>query len=405
MKNTRGSVIRKPGSSRLYVQFRYLGRRVEKSSGLSDTPENREILRNWLNSSFQKIGSGAFRFSEAFPGASEVEKKRYSLLEGREYKPEPHEILFVQFCDEWLEKVLSTIPSANKRRDYKSSIISRVRPYFGDFTFAEITRDELGLFISQLTHDKGPRAGKPLSKKRINNIFIPFRKIWESARNKNHWDLRCPFENLEEFFPPEKEFSFEEYEEMVNVFRFDEWMMILDNIDPHHRPIVEIMIMTGLSASELSGFRRKDFRGDELWIRNSIVRDVEKSQLKNKYRIRKIPVTAAIHKNMKILLDRTDNNYPFLTVTGLSFREGTFRKNYWIPALNKAKIPYKKPYCTRHTYAAWALAIGIDFNRLVSLMGHGSKKMIYEVYGNYVEGLEKDKKKIRAYFGNDFIGL
>jgi len=38
-------------------------------------------------------------------------------------------------------------------------------------------------------------------------------------------------------------------------------------------------------------------------------------------------------------------------------------------------------------------------------MGHGSKEMIYEVYGNYVEGLEKDAGKILDYFGNDFIGL
>jgi integrase len=38
-------------------------------------------------------------------------------------------------------------------------------------------------------------------------------------------------------------------------------------------------------------------------------------------------------------------------------------------------------------------------------MGHGSKKMIYEVYGNYVEGLEKDAGKILDYFGKDFIEL
>jgi integrase len=31
--------------------------------------------------------------------------------------------------------------------------------------------------------------------------------------------------------------------------------------------------------------------------------------------------------------------------------------------------------------------------------------MIYEVYGNYVEGLETDAGKILKYFGNDFIGL
>ena len=36
---------------------------------------------------------------------------------------------------------------------------------------------------------------------------------------------------------------------------------------------------------------------------------------------------------------------------------------------------------------------------------HGSKKMIYEVYGHYVEGLEKDAGKILGYLGKDFMGL
>jgi len=209
-----------------------------------------------------------------------------------------------------------------------------------------------------------------------------------------------------EFYPAEKvtEFKFEEFEDLGKVFRFDDWMAILDNLDAHHKPFAEIMIMTGLSASEAAGIRRKDYRGNELWIRNSIVKNVEKSQLKTKYRPRIIPATKAIQKNMQILLDRTEGDYPFLTVTGLNFREGTFRKNFWIPALRKADVAYNTPYSTRHSFAAWSLAIGMDFNRVVSLMGHGSKKMVYEVYGNYVEGLEKDKEKIRAYFGKDFLG-
>lgn len=48
------------------------------------------------------------------------------------------------------------------------------------------------------------------------------------------------------------------------------------------------------------------------------------------------------------------------------------------------------------------MTIGIDPNKLVSLMGHGSKKMVYEVYGQYVPGLEVDAGKIERYFGNDF---
>ena len=33
------------------------------------------------------------------------------------------------------------------------------------------------------------------------------------------------------------------------------------------------------------------------------------------------------------------------------------------------------------------------------------QEMIYEVYGKYVEGLEKDSEKIPDYFGRDFAGL
>jgi len=63
------------------------------------------------------------------------------------------------------------------------------------------------------------------------------------------------------------------------------------------------------------------------------------------------------------------------------------------------------PYITRHTFATWSLTLRMDPNKLVNLMGHSSKKMIYEVYGKYVEGLETDAGKILEYFGNDFKSL
>ena len=57
-----------------------------------------------------------------------------------------------------------------------------------------------------------------------------------------------------------------------------------------------------------------------------------------------------------------------------------------------------KKYSTRHTFAAWLRTIGMNPNKLVKRTGHGSKKVAYEVYGNYVEGLEKDADKILEYF-------
>ncbi len=41
--------------------------------------------------------------------------------------------------------------------------------------------------------------------------------------------------------------------------------------------------------------------------------------------------------------------------------------------------------------------------RLVSLMGHASKHMVFKIYGNYVEGLEEDTELIFEYFGADFL--
>jgi integrase len=57
----------------------------------------------------------------------------------------------------------------------------------------------------------------------------------------------------------------------------------------------------------------------------------------------------------------------------------------WVAAEKRKGLSHRVHYVLRHTFAAWSLAIGIEPNRLVSMMGHGSKQMVYEVYGNYVQ--------------------
>ncbi len=78
------------------------------------------------------------------------------------------------------------------------------------------------------------------------------------------------------------------------------------------------------------------------------------------------------------------------------------KKSHWEKASQASGISDKVPYSMRHSFAAWALTLRIDPNRLVRLMGHGTKKMIYEVYGDYIEGLEEDFWQILEYYGRDF---
>ena len=72
-------------------------------------------------------------------------------------------------------------------------------------------------------------------------------------------------------------------------------------------------------------------------------------------------------------------------------------------ALKESQIACKTPYSTRHSFCAWALTIGVNPMKVVNLMGHSSKQMVYQVYGDYVEDLEDDVDDIIRYFGVYFL--
>lgn len=230
--------------------------------------------------------------------------------------------------------------------------------------------------------------------------MIVLRAIWNDAVEEYQWERSDPFNFIKRFLS--KELKARPQKGAPQVFRFDEWKKVVENIHTHHRPVAEFMIMTGMIGSEIAGLKKSSIQEDRICINNSIVRNHEKAKLKTEYRKRDIPMTGALRKIIDSVVDRSGSEYVFTTKNGRVFDVDSFRKNAWTPALIKSGIEYRVPYTTRHTFAAWSLTLKIDSNKLVSLMGHGSKKMVYEVYGKYVEDLETDAVKILGYFGNDF---
>jgi len=391
-----GAVIRKPGSKKLYVLFYYHGRRVEKSTGLDDTPPHWRQVRAWLDRQMERIKAGRFVFAEAFPSAPEEEKAWFAQKEGWEYQPEPKDILFGDYVRQWMLKVWEHIPPGTKKDDWKSAIGYWLLPYFSQKTFYQISGPELKNFIATLKWKKGVKKGQLLSKKRVKNILIPLRAIFNDACEEFRWNLPDPFRNTKKHLPDTEEKERE-------VFRFRDWQYLLEHMDPWYVPIAEIMLLTGMISSEIAGLRKSDIRDDHIFVQNTVVRKIEKQKGKTKYRTRKIPITKAIRQRLEVALARTTGDYVFTKETGQRFNAANFNNNVWIKAFKKAELPHKVPYCMRHSFAAWALTLRVDMLRLVSLMGHRDKKMVYEVYGNYVEGLEQDAPKILEYFGQDFI--
>lgn len=391
-----GTVIRKPGSKKLYFLFYYYGRRVEKTTGLDDTPVNRKKVKAWLDRQMEKIKAGNFIFADAFPSASEAEKRWFAQQEGKNYSPSPKNIIIGEYLDKWNQEVVALYDSHTKRSDYRAILTCWIRPYFAEKTFYNLTRLEMQKFISTFKLKIGKNKGKPLSRARSINIITVLRTMFNDATDEFHWDIPDPFRNLNRHIPKNPPKGRE-------IFRFDEWLLILGAIPPWHRPMLEIMMLTGMIHSEISGLLRSHINQDHIMVQRSIVRGVESSTLKTRYRVRKIPITKRIRAVLDEVLARTDSPYVFAQPDGKPYLRENFTERTWTKAITKCNIPYRPPYSLRHSFAAWSLLIGIEPLRLVRLMGHGSKQMVYEVYGNYLEGIETDYWDILNYFGKDFV--
>lgn len=376
--------------NRLYIRFRYLGEVIEKSTGLAVTKPNEKEARAFLDRVEAGIQAGTFRFSEAFPNAPDEEKALFTKLEGREYKAGPESVTFGEYLGQqdergeyitgWCARFEREEPSETKRDDYRRRIRAYIRPYFGEMAFAEINGVTLKGFVL------GRLAG--LSGSTVRNVLSVFRAIWDDAQEEHGWDLRDPIHYLKEknnkaqIIPKKRGSS-------PTVFRLTEWLEVVRAMDAWYRPVAELMVLTGMIASEFAGLQRTDIGATAIHVRGT----------KTEFRDRLIPLTPAIRSRLEVVLSREQGEHPFRTRTGLPFDADTFRKNPWTRALRKAGVDYRNPYSTRHTFAAWSLVAGVHPEELVALMGHGSKRMVYEVYGKYVTGLRDDADEILEYFG------
>jgi integrase len=390
-----GNIKRRKESKKLYVDFYYFGQRITKSTELDDTPANEKKVKEFLKKTMERIKSGTFKFTEVFPGASEEDKAYFTQLEGREYRPEPHQVLFGEYVKEWMESIYPSFGSPTKRNDYREAIETRILPHFKNVSFYQITSTTVFKFTETLVRSRGTEKGKPLSTARKVNILIPFRAIWNDACDHYRWPLKSPFDNLKKRLPKT------EKKEHV-VIRFDEWLRFLANLEEYYRPIAEVMILTGMIPSEMGGLKKEDIEGDYINVKSSYVLGEDKKSLKTAFRKRQIFITMAIRARLETILKRSDSPHVFTMEDGKRFNSSRFCK-VWKKAVDLAGITYVTSYSARHSFAAWSLIVGINPLRLVKLMGHASKQMVYEVYGNYVEGLEEDGERIFEYFGKDFV--
>lgn len=441
-----GSIYTNKSSKYLYISFYYFNERLRFPTDRVDTSENRQELRDFMNSVGEKMKRRTFVFAKTFYWLDEETKRYFSKLEGTELKPEPEHVLFGEYADQWMVRKIPTFASVTKQRDYREVLNSRVLPYFGAMPFASITATVVETFIDNLKRSarttvpgraKGARNGKPLSVKRIKSIIAPMSKIWTAACNDHNWNLRDPFTGMTEKFKELTDRSLQEQERLVvlrgddeeetsrrEVFLCAEWKRLLLFVDPHYHLVMDLLLM-GLIGSELEGLQKQHVGENSVQIRCAVVRDKEgkvylKFKPKNWYRKREIPMTGNLRKlfDDAMTASRSSeivefangitlpaNQFLLTMKDGSPFNYTSFVKTVWNGAMKQAGLERRVPYASRHTFVQWALLVGVTKTRLVDLMGHSNKNMIDRVYGKYRQGLVDEREMILDYMGEDFLAL
>jgi integrase len=402
-----GGIYRVDGSPYLYYRFRHFGKPVRVSSGHADTTENRQKLCVFLNLIRDEISAGTFRYAETFPGDTEERKAFFSRLEGRRYRPAAGAVLFGDYARRWMATELKSYPEQT-REDYESIIEFRLIPALGEDPFDRLNGKRIRAFLENLRHaEDGTKAGRYLAISSMRNILIPLRAIFKDACEEYGWTLQFPEQAVKRKLATVKRLLAEQVDagsdRRREVFLLAEWLRLQPHLGDRYRPFFTVSLMTGLIFSELCGLRKERVKDGYLEIEEVRVRQRRKSCGKTPYRLRRIPLTARLRALLNEAMARSgDSDYVFAGEDGGPIVYSEMLK-LWTAALTAAELPYRVPYALRHTIVEWSLLIGMDRSRLQSLIGHGSRKMIDEVYGSYREGLVSERTTILEFLGEDSL--
>jgi hypothetical protein len=142
--------------SKLWFSFYYYGKKVREPSGLTDTPQNKKLLRKRMDLIMAEIDNGLFEFSRWFPKSKQ--RENFAEIEGRSVTVDPNEILFKEYKDKWWQE-MSIGWSRNKIRDYTSIFNAHLLPAFGDLPFSEIRPYSIKKFYRQASGSPQAKRG------------------------------------------------------------------------------------------------------------------------------------------------------------------------------------------------------------------------------------------------------
>lgn len=372
---------------KLFLDFYYVGERCREQTELDDTPMNRRKLDRLLQNIIQDISLEIFVYKDYFPASPKAQKfasadqisiakkqQNVSLVTNTQQQ-KLRSIDFAAMALEWYETNLCRW-KPTYQYNIRLHINNYLLPSFGKSDLHEINRAEILKFRATLA-DLKPAKSTDF----INHVMATMRMILEEGCQR--YNLQQPFRNVKTLRVPQSP---------VNPFTLDQVNQIIGAVRPDFKNYFITRFLTGMRTSEIDGLQWQfvDFERREILVRQALV-DGKLTTPKTPGSVREVQMSPLVHQALLAQFEVTGCNCPFVFCTSVQtpLDHRNIRDRVWLPLLKQLKIPYRRPYETRHTTATLWLAAGENPEWIAKQLGHANTQMLFRVYSRFVPNLTR----------------
>lgn len=333
-----------------------------------------------------EIAYGTFDYAQVFPNSKRIAE--HALLPGDAMSVK-------RYLTDWFARRRKAGLAASTTRDWNGIINNALIPQFGDLMLSRLTRRDVKFWLQGLDDDRP----KPLSNKRLANIQSVLRAALDEAVEDEILEANVMGGYT---YSRELPYDAETDKESADPLNSIEQAAILQACrTPAFRNYVQFAIWTGMRTSELIALDWADVD----WIRGAVfVRRAMTRSAKGKAETTKTPAGRRAVKLLPLALAALNAQKAQTFLKGQEIfnnpgaggrYEGRWTGDnqiwkVWQTTIKKAKVRYRNPYQTRHTYASMMLSAGEPPMWVARQMGHSDIVMIMRVYGRWMPDADLD---------------
>lgn len=349
----------------IWIDFRYKGVRCREPYGKDGTEKNITSAYNERISIFNAIDKEKFNYVDYFPYSNNAKK----------FGEKPKTNLTISETIDWWWQDYERNSSEETIEKYGRDIKNHIKPGLGNILLNDITPRQIRNWLDNIS----------LSNSSKNNILIPLRMVLTEAY----------YENLISSSLADKLPSYKREKKNKHPFTINEVDALLEYLSPPSKEFYTVSIWTGLSTGEQLGLKWKDvdFSKCLLNIERQIAAGKKIKDTKNGFRKREIDLISPAYDALEILKPKDYDIDPSVYKDEWVFKNPRTNDYWrvdaitkpWIQACKKLKIPYRKPYETRHTFASIMVTACLPDGWIRKQMGHASMRMLEGIYGKYYD--------------------